>query len=242
MSDITSEFLYFLKPTPERPLLGQTVLAVTASHVVAAALHDLSLKSGARFRRADCLASATRHLVTYRPSIAIVDCCLPDGSGRDFVAQQAAARPRIPLICRLAGKRPDAGQADLALPRPLPSLGGFQQTLLAHLPLPDRPAGLRLVKDSPGTADPGPTDPGALANDANLIADLLAGTPSPRSLAYAGDFASALGRCIGAPALVAAGERLTGALAAGRSVRDAAANLGALAGKLAQPSPRRARL
>jgi PleD family two-component response regulator len=102
MDDLLSEFDLRPQPTAERPLLGLTILVVEDSRYASEAIRLMSLRSGARLRRADCLGSAERHLNVYSPTIAIVDLGLPDGSGLDLIRSQASARfrPRFSTICR----------------------------------------------------------------------------------------------------------------------------------------------
>ncbi|MFC3118515.1 response regulator [Jhaorihella thermophila] len=91
-------------PTPSRPLMGWTILVVEDSLYASDAVRLLCLRSGARIRRADCLASARRHLQVYRPSAIIVDLGLPDGSGLGLIAELNAAVPRIPVIIAVSGE------------------------------------------------------------------------------------------------------------------------------------------
>ena len=49
-------------PRIDRPLFGLTVLVVEDSKFACEAIRLLSLRSGARIRRADCLQSAQCHL------------------------------------------------------------------------------------------------------------------------------------------------------------------------------------
>ncbi len=138
------------KPTAERPLAGLTILAVEDSRFASEALRLMCLRSGGRIRRADCLASAHRHLNTYRPSVAIVDLGLPDGSGLSLIEEMSRAPSRVPVILATSGAdRKDAEAAALAsgadgfLPKPVESLGHFQTEILKHLPDMMRPPGVR---------------------------------------------------------------------------------------------------
>jgi len=153
MDDGVSELDFRARPTPERPLLGLTVLVVEDSRFASEAMRLLCLRSGARIRRADCVVSAERHLNVYRPSVAIVDLGLPDGSGLDLIARIHALRPRVPILLGTSGADRDTAErearaagADGFLAKPMESLAEFQATILAHVPEGLRPKGLRLVE------------------------------------------------------------------------------------------------
>ncbi|MEL6645919.1 MAG: response regulator [Pseudomonadota bacterium] len=152
MPDSLDALMMGQKPTKDRPLLGQTILVVEDSRFASEALRLMCLRSGARIRRADSLASATRHLSTYMPSIAIVDLGLPDGSGIDLIDTMASAQPRIPVILATSG---DDGMHEAALDagahgyleKPLTSLAAFQAAIMAHLPPTPGIAPLRAVDE-----------------------------------------------------------------------------------------------
>lgn len=134
------------RPTPDRPLLGLTILVVEDSRFASEAMRLLCMRSGARIRRADCIASAERHLTLYHPSVVIVDLGLPDGSGLDLIARIHALRPRVPVVLGTSGNDPAdaAGEARAAgadgfLPKPVETLAAFQSAILAHLPPEMRP-------------------------------------------------------------------------------------------------------
>ena len=123
------------------PLMGLTILIVEDSRYASESLRLLSLRSGARIRRADCLSSARRHLQVYRPSVAIIDLGLPDGSGLDLIQDLAMASPRLPVIlaCSAADPHDSAAEAKAAgadgfLTKPIETLAHFQKTILRHLP------------------------------------------------------------------------------------------------------------
>jgi CheY-like chemotaxis protein len=149
------------RPTGTRPLLGLTVLVVEDSRYASEALRQMCLRSGARIRRADCVASAKRHLNVYRPSVAIVDLGLPDGSGLDLIRQMHMAKPRVPILLGTSGAEREAAAAACReagtngfLPKPIPSLAAFQSAILEHLPEALRPRGPRAAEVSDVAPDP----------------------------------------------------------------------------------------
>ncbi|MFW5654544.1 MAG: response regulator [Roseicyclus sp.] len=163
------------RPTGARPLLGLTVLVVEDSRYASEALRQMCLRSGARIRRADCVASAKRHLNVYRPSVAIVDLGLPDGSGLELIGQMHNAKPRVPILIGTSGAEREAAAAacreagtDGFLPKPIPSLAAFQSAILEHLPEALRPRGPRMAEVS----DVAP-DPVALREDLTHAMELL---------------------------------------------------------------------
>jgi CheY-like chemotaxis protein len=146
-------------PTAARPLLGLTVLVVEDSRFACEAMRLLCLRSGARIRRADSLASARRHLQVYRPSVVIVDLGLPDGAGEDLIAAMAQADPRVSVVLGISGDdggkaRAMAAGADGFLAKPVDSLALFQQAVLAHLPPERQPTGPRTVNEEIVAPDP----------------------------------------------------------------------------------------
>ncbi len=176
MDDLLSEFDLRPQPTAERPLLGLTILVVEDSRYASEAIRLMSLRSGARLRRADCLSSAERHLNVYSPTIAIVDLGLPDGSGLDLIRSMAANRTAGQVILGTSGaEREAAGKqvldagADGFIAKPVTSIGAFQAAILTHLPEDLHPKGPRAVATT--AVDP---DPLALREDLSHAMDLLA--------------------------------------------------------------------
>lgn len=176
MDDRLSEFDLRPQPTAERPLLGLTILVVEDSRYASEAIRLMSLRSGARLRRADCLASAERHLNVYSPTVAIVDLGLPDGSGLDLIKKMADATPRVQVILGTSGAEREAAEtsvlkcgADGFIAKPVSTIAAYQTAILAHLPDAQRPTGPR---DAPIiSVDP---DPLALREDLSHAMDLLA--------------------------------------------------------------------
>ena len=103
MSDDLEQFMMSHPPTADRPLQGLTVLVVEDSRFASEAIRLLSLRSGARIRRADSLRAAHRHLRVYRPSIVIIDMGLPDGCGADLIRELAADTVRVPVLLAMSG-------------------------------------------------------------------------------------------------------------------------------------------
>lgn len=133
-----------MRPTAQRPLNGLTLLIVDDSRYASEAFRLMARHSGARVRRANCMASAQDHLASYRPHSMIVDLGLPDGDGTQLIAQmhQASIRPRVILGSSGDTDREtdvlNAG-AQGFLPKPVDGLAAFQQAILKHLPADEKP-------------------------------------------------------------------------------------------------------
>ena len=173
MDDTELFALHTRVPTAARPLLGLTVLVVEDSRFASEALRLLCLRSGARIRRADCLRSARRHLQVYRPSVAIIDIGLRDGSGEELITELSQPSPRSNVVIGMSGD-PDgetkalAAGADAFLAKPITSLAAFQELVLSLLPVDRRPGGPRHMNDEQVSPDPI-----AYQDDLAHMADLL---------------------------------------------------------------------
>ncbi|MAM63907.1 response regulator [Maritimibacter sp. UBA3975] len=176
------------KPTADKPLAGMTVLVVEDSRFASEAMRLLSVQSGARVRRADCLHSARRHLRVYRPTVVIVDMTLPDGSGEELLRELDAATPRVPVLMGLSGD-PDceaharASGADGFLAKPVEGVGAFQIAVLNALPAESRPGRLRMVPST--QVHP---DPASLDEDLLNACDLLGTASNARDYDYLAQF------------------------------------------------------
>jgi len=191
MAETLDDYLRLQPPTPERPLLGRTILAVDDSRYASEALRLICQRTGARIRRADSLAAAARHLCAYRPHVAVIDVGLPDGSGLDLVRQLAAGEPRIEAIISVSGEENNelaarAAGADAFLSKPIVSVAAFVKTVVGLLP---------------GSAPPELTAVGevlpdriALKDDLSLAAELLRSDPDPATLDYLGGFLAGLAK------------------------------------------------
>jgi DNA-binding NarL/FixJ family response regulator len=176
------------------PLRGITLLLVEDSRFASDALRLICQRSGARMKRAETLAAARAHLACYRPDLAVIDLGLPDGDGRDLIAQLAAeGMPVIATSGDPEARTPAAEAGAVAfLDKPLPSVAGF----------------VRLVRQlaAGGGADsahPEPTLPAidllALRDDLARAADLIAQESVDQT--YATGFVRSLARAAGDPAL-----------------------------------------
>ncbi|MEM6729678.1 MAG: response regulator [Pseudomonadota bacterium] len=180
-----------------RPLLGQTVLAVEDSRYACEAIRLVCLRSGARIRRADCLAAARRHLRAYRPTVVLVDRGLPDGSGMELI-EELAALDDPPVILGISADDTEEAAARRAgahgfLAKPMSSLAQFQAAVLAHLPAERQPLGPRPVIDD----DVAP-DTIAFHDDIAHAQQAL----EDGERAYAAQFLAGVARCTGAEALL----------------------------------------
>ncbi len=208
MPDTIEDLIMLQPPTPDRPLLGSIILVVEDSRHACEGLRLICQRSGARIRRAESLASAERHLRTYRPRIAVVDLGLPDGSGLELIQQLAQSEPRIDGIIATSGDETlqhaalQAG-ADVFLPKPLSSISHFQTVVLELMPEPLRPASV--TRPSVDRIAP---DPIALRDDLSLAADLLSTRPGKETLDYLAGFFSGLAKNAGDARLAEIGDRI----------------------------------
>ena len=201
MPETLEDLIMLRPPTAERPLLGSIVLVVEDSRHTCEVLRLICQRSGARIRRAECLASARRHLRAYRPRIAVIDLGLPDGSGLELIDELARSEPRIDALIAMSGDDTlheaamQAG-ADIFLPKPLASVSQFQNIALGLMP-----ENLRPPVVAPPKQDDLEPDPIALRDDLSLAADLLRTKPDAQTLDYLGAFLASLGKDAGLDAL-----------------------------------------
>ncbi|WP_238365086.1 response regulator [Mesobacterium pallidum] len=218
MDDIDA-FDLFRLPTPVRPLLGLTVLVVEDSRFACEALRLLCLRSGARIRRADCLASARRHLQVYRPSVVIVDLGLPDGPGTDLIEELHRANPRVGVILGTSGDdfaadRAIAAGADGFLAKPATDLAAFQEAVLSHLPADRQPGGPRMINHE--IVEP---DRIAYRDDMAHAADVLNDGSDDQSIDYVAQFLEGVARSAEDRPLMVAAQSLAMARANGTPAR-----------------------
>ena len=162
------------------PLQGVTILAVEDSRFACEVLRLMSMRAGARMRRATTLKEARSHLRVYRPDVVIIDLGLPDGRGEALIRDLARSNKRPKVILGTSGSPEgrstalEAG-ADGFLDKPLESLAAFCQTLRQHMP------GLGLSQMVEETFIP---DPLALHDDLASAAQWLATNPDLADRSY----------------------------------------------------------
>jgi len=124
-----------------KPLAGVQIMLVDDSRAVSEAMRMMAIRCGARIRRADCIATATRHLKVFRPSVVIIDLGLPDGNGVELarsIGSIMEPRPAILVISaadeEVTAAAAAAAGADGYLTKPITSLAAFEDAVLAILP------------------------------------------------------------------------------------------------------------
>lgn len=189
-------FMAARQPTARRPLLGLTVLLVEDSRFACEAVRMLCLRSGARIRRADTLQSARKHLSVYRPSVAIVDVGLPDGSGLALIETLSHGTPPLDVVLGTSGD-PDleaevmAAGAHGFLSKPIGSLAAFQSSILTHLPKERQPPGPRLITDE--VVEP---DIVAYHDDLTHVVEVLRNTDDDKTVDYVTQFLGGVARSV----------------------------------------------
>ena len=194
--DSLDTFMQTRPPTANRPLLGLTVLVVEDSRFASEAMRLLCLRSGARIRRADTLQSAQRHLAVYRPSAAIIDIGLPDGSGVDLIRDLTHTSPRVDVVLGTSGDPDGEGRAlkagaDAFIAKPILNITFFQSKILEHLPKDRQPKGLRIMSD-----DVIVPDRVAFRDDLTAAAVALEDAANAHTLQYVTQFLGGLARSV----------------------------------------------
>lgn len=207
------------RPT-QRPLLGLTVLLVEDSRYFSDAVRLMSIRSGARLRRADCLMSARKHIKIYRPDVVLVDLGLPDGAGQDFI-QEIAMTPGSPPIIAMSGEMDETNQenalgagAVMFLQKPFFDLASFQQTLLSALPNTNGDFSFRPLT----VGDSVLPDGDSLREDFSLVMDIIQDALSAKDtdkIHYCAQFLSSIGNVAGDDDLIAESATLNAHLATG---------------------------
>jgi DNA-binding response OmpR family regulator len=156
-----------------RPLIGVTILLIEDSRFCSEAVRLMTMRSGARLRRADCVRSAHKHLAMYRPDLVIVDLGLPDGSGLELI--EHLRTQDMPVLAISGTVNEEIRSAAMTagaqgfLPKPIGNMKQFQEAIIATL---------HGSEDMPGFAPsvvstPPKLDQQALADDLDHIRDVL---------------------------------------------------------------------
>jgi len=202
------------KSTMRRPLLGITILLVEDSRYSSEAMRLLSIRSGARLRRAESLKSARRHLRIYRPDVVMVDLGLPDGSGIEFIREIVKTPAPISAIVATSGDRDGREKALAAgaayfMEKPVADLAGLQQTVLAALPEAMKPAGFE-PRLAGACVVP---DMQAMKEDLDYLRSLLDkcfNENDPGLLGYSAQFLNSLGHAANSKRMLRAAKKIAG--------------------------------
>ena len=124
-----------------RCLDGSSIMLVDDSRSVSEAIRMMAIRSGARIRRADCLASAHKHMAIFRPDVVIIDLGLPDGNGVDLAREIKDGSASAPGVLIVSGSEEDvtavaaqSAGADGYIIKPIPGIVAFQNAILAVCP------------------------------------------------------------------------------------------------------------
>ncbi|MCP5072835.1 MAG: response regulator [Rhodobacteraceae bacterium] len=212
---------YKIEFNARRPLLGLTILLVEDSRYCSQAVRIMSVKSGARLRRADSLRSARRHLVIYRPDVLIVDLGLPDGSGVELIQELTDSPDWSPAIIALSGDDGGPGKAQALevgatcfLTKPIQDLVYFQQVILSVTRNPGRPS----LFPVPPTDQPVRMDRCAFFDDLRQMEKRLSRAlprADTKELCYLAQFAGSVAKTAQDHALVDCGSALAARLRGG---------------------------
>lgn len=221
------------RPTKTQPMLGTTFLLVEDSRLAAEGFRLLCLRSGARIRRADSLLNARRHLRVYRPTVALIDMTLPDGTGDELIAELRGAQGQTTLIATSGDPGMEAlalaAGADAFLLKPVRRIADFQSAILPHLPAERRPVGPRALVDT--RVDP---DPVAYRDDLHHAAETIREARTDQDIAYVAQFLSGVAESAGDPGLA----RAARTIAAGGALPDRLSALDAMVQARISASPR----
>lgn len=141
MASLSDEFAFKSPTRPPKCLAGISIMLVDDSRSVSEAVRMMATVSGARIRRADCIASAQRHIMLFRPDVVITDLGLPDGNGVEvakIVAEKVDPKPGVLILSAaeedVARKAAEECGADGYLLKPIEGLGAFQEAVLSVIP------------------------------------------------------------------------------------------------------------
>lgn len=183
-----------------KPLTGLNILLVDDSRSVSEAIRMMAIHSGARIRRADCLASAAKHLMIYNPDILIVDLGLPDGNGVELarkIVEQGEERPAV-LVMSAADEAVTAAAAASAgadgyLLKPVDRIADFQSAILGLM-------GVQSLAHNTVASDTVSLDSDPVIQDLENVYDLLGEAIEEKNrvaLAFCAQFLSGVARTIG---------------------------------------------